>query len=226
MWFVMMNSARASPTPAFGIARQVERPARDRRRSASPSCASAGTRRGIDAVDLRTERARRRRAPPRPPRSRPSPRRRHAACAVAVSVPTMHGQAEFARDDGGVRRAAALVGDDRGHAPHHGFPVRVGHLRDEHVAGLHRARARSTSRTTRTRPRADPLAHRLARRRAAARVRRSSRYTSATAVRAFAECTVSGRACTMNSSPLTPSLAHSMSIGCGWPAQRPSSASR
>ena len=31
-------------------------------------------------------------------------------------------------------------------------------------------------------------------------------------VRLFCECTVSGRACTRNSSPVRPSLAHSMSI--------------
>ena len=39
------------------------------------------------------------------------------------------------------------------------------------------------------------------------------------AVRGFAECTVSGRACTMKSSPETPSFAHSMSIGRGLPAR-------
>ena len=48
------------------------------------------------------------------------------------------GQPEFARDDGRVCRASAFVGHNRGHASHHGFPVRVGHLRHQHVAGLHR----------------------------------------------------------------------------------------
>ena len=35
--------------------------------------------------------------------------------------------------------------------------------------------------------------------------------------RRFCDCTVSGRACTMNNSPVCPSLAHSMSIGVGRP---------
>ena len=39
-------------------------------------------------------------------------------------------------------------------------------------------------------------------------------------LRSLRDCTVSGRACTMNSSPVWPSLAHSMSIGVGRPSLR------
>ena len=46
------------------------------------------------------------------------------------------GDAEFARDDRGMAGAAATVGDDRRRALHHRLPVRVGHVGDEHVAGL------------------------------------------------------------------------------------------
>ena len=45
--------------------------------------------------------------------------------------------AEFARDDRRVAGAAAAVGDDGAGALHHRLPVRVGHVGDQHVAGLH-----------------------------------------------------------------------------------------
>src|SRR5690606_10888290 len=45
--------------------------------------------------------------------------------------------AEFARDDGGVAGTAAAVGDDGRSALHHRFPVGVGHVGDQHVAGLY-----------------------------------------------------------------------------------------
>ncbi len=48
-----------------------------------------------------------------------------------------HGwNAELARNDGRVAGAPAAVGDDGGGALHHRFPVGVGHVGDEHVAGL------------------------------------------------------------------------------------------
>src|SRR5690606_16712056 len=48
-----------------------------------------------------------------------------------------HGRnAQFARDDGGVAGAAAPVGDDGAGALHHGLPVGIGHVGDQHVAGL------------------------------------------------------------------------------------------
>ena len=49
-----------------------------------------------------------------------------------------HGRnAQFARDDGRVAGAPAAVGDDGRGALHHRLPVRVGHVGDQHVAGLH-----------------------------------------------------------------------------------------
>jgi hypothetical protein len=49
-----------------------------------------------------------------------------------------HGRnAQLARDDGGVAGAPAAVGDDGAGALHHRLPVRVGHVGDEHVAGLY-----------------------------------------------------------------------------------------
>ena len=47
------------------------------------------------------------------------------------------GDAEFARDDGGVAGAPAPVGDDGAGALHHRLPVRVGHVGHQHVARLH-----------------------------------------------------------------------------------------
>ncbi len=47
------------------------------------------------------------------------------------------GDAQFARDDGGVAGAAAAIGDDGGSPFHHRLPVRVGHVGDQHVARLH-----------------------------------------------------------------------------------------
>ena len=48
----------------------------------------------------------------------------------------------------------------------------------------------------------------------------SSRRRTGAALAAARDCTVSGRACTMKSSPVTPSFAHSMSIGVGSPRTR------
>ena len=45
--------------------------------------------------------------------------------------------AELARDDRRVAGAPAAVGDDRRRALHHRLPIGIGHLGDEHVAGLH-----------------------------------------------------------------------------------------
>ena len=46
------------------------------------------------------------------------------------------GNAQFAGDDRRVAGASAAVGHDRGGALHDRFPVRVGHVRDQDVAGL------------------------------------------------------------------------------------------
>ncbi len=45
--------------------------------------------------------------------------------------------AEFARNDGGVTSASAAIGDDGGSALHHRFPIRIGHVGDQHVTALH-----------------------------------------------------------------------------------------
>src|SRR5690606_19817473 len=47
------------------------------------------------------------------------------------------GYPELAGDDRCVAGAAAAIGDDGGGALHHRLPVRVGHVGDQHVAGLH-----------------------------------------------------------------------------------------
>ena len=45
--------------------------------------------------------------------------------------------AQFARNDGGMTGAPAAVGDDGRCTLHHRFPIRVGHVGDQHIAGLH-----------------------------------------------------------------------------------------
>ena len=47
------------------------------------------------------------------------------------------GHAQLAGDDRGVAGAATAVGDDGGAALHHRLPVGIGHVGDQHVAGLH-----------------------------------------------------------------------------------------
>ena len=59
---------------------------------------------------------------------------RHRVERVAGADDRRH--AELARDDRGVAGASAAVGDDRGGALHHRFPVGIGHVGDQHVAGL------------------------------------------------------------------------------------------
>ncbi|CWO25966.1 Uncharacterised protein [Neisseria meningitidis] len=44
--------------------------------------------------------------------------------------------AQFARDDGGVAGTAAAVGHDGGSTFHHRFPIWVGHVGNEYVAGF------------------------------------------------------------------------------------------
>ncbi len=53
---------------------------------------------------------------------------------------------------------------------------------------------------------------------AASTVPRSSRWNVSRRSPAFCDCTVSGRAWTTKSSPVSPSFAHSISIGTGLPA--------
>jgi hypothetical protein len=63
-------------------------------------------------------------------------------CALAnrlggIAAADDRGDAELARDDGSVTGATAAIRDDRRGAFHHGFPIRIGHVSDEHVAALH-----------------------------------------------------------------------------------------
>ena len=55
-------------------------------------------------------------------------------CGVAAAH---HGRnAQLTRNDGSVAGATAPVGDDGAGTLHHGFPIRVGHVGHQHVAGL------------------------------------------------------------------------------------------
>ncbi len=131
---LMMNSSRARPTPLFGMRGEVERAVgiadvhhdldRQRRqrvefdlRLAELELAvvdvarvafGAGDGDGLAFLDLLRR----------------------------VAAADDRGDAEFARDDRGMAGAAAAVGDDRRGALHHRLPVRVGHVGDQHVAGL------------------------------------------------------------------------------------------
>ena len=44
---------------------------------------------------------------------------------------------QFARNDGGVTGPSATVGHDSASALHHGLPIGIGHIGDQHVARLH-----------------------------------------------------------------------------------------
>src|SRR6185503_15948783 len=57
----------------------------------------------------------------------------------AVLASHDRGNAQLARDDRCMARPAPAIGDDRGSALHHRFPVGIGHVGDEHVAILHAA---------------------------------------------------------------------------------------
>ena len=55
-------------------------------------------------------------------------------CGVAAAH---HGRnTQLSRDDGSVASATATVGDNGAGTLHHGFPVRIGHVGHQHVAGL------------------------------------------------------------------------------------------
>ena len=56
--------------------------------------------------------------------------------ARGIAASDHRGDAELARDDRRVAGAATAVGDDRCCALHHRLPVRVGHVGDQHIAGL------------------------------------------------------------------------------------------
>src|SRR5699024_8394070 len=58
--------------------------------------------------------------------------------ALPIVAGADHGRnAECAGNDGRVAGAPAAVGDNGGGAFHHRFPVGIGHVGDQHVAGLH-----------------------------------------------------------------------------------------
>ena len=64
------------------------------------------------------------------------------SCALAdalggIAAADHRRDAQLARDDGGVAGAAAAIGDDGRGALHDRLPVRIGHVGDQHIAGLH-----------------------------------------------------------------------------------------
>ena len=135
MLLLMMNSSRARPTPAVRHLREVERQLRvadvhhdlDRavRQLAALDFGDFGLEQAVVDVAFvafgagdRHQRA----VLQRVGRVAAADHRRHA---------------QLARDDRRVAGAAAAVGDDRARALHHRLPVRIGHVGDEHVAGLH-----------------------------------------------------------------------------------------
>ncbi len=110
---------------------------------------------------------------------------------VASPQPDDRRNAEFAGDDRRVAGSAAAVRDDSRGPLHDRFPVRVGHVGDDHVTRLH-ARHFPCSGHDAGRARADALADGAAlRQRARALLQREAQYGSS-CVRL---CTVSGRAC-------------------------------
>ena len=62
-----------------------------------------------------------------------------ARCYVVGGIATAHHgrDAELPGDDGGVTGAATPVGDDGRSPLHDGLPVRIRHVGDQHIAGLH-----------------------------------------------------------------------------------------
>ena len=102
--------------------------------------------------------------------------------------------AELARDDRRVAGAAAAIGDDRRGALHHRLPVGIGHVGDEHVAGLHAIHLRRRlDEAHRALP--DLLADRAAGREHVGRA--TSADSGAGCRRSSCDFTVSGRACRM-----------------------------
>ena len=126
------------------------------------------------------------------------------------------GDAELARDDGRVAGAPAAIGHDGRGAFQDRLPVGIGHAGHEHAAGREVAGLRRALEAG-DRPGADLGADGAAARAHRARARADASVTSFAGSRRA--CAVSGRAWRMKSSPLLPSLAHSMSIGRGSPAR-------
>ena len=134
-FLLMMNSSRARPTPSFGSWRN--------------SNASSGI------ADVHHDLGRRRRHPverdvddldveePGVDMAGVALAHETVTCAPSVeharrvAAADDRRDAELARDDRRVARAAAAIGDDRRGALHHGLPVGIGHVGDQHVACLH-----------------------------------------------------------------------------------------
>ena len=131
----MMNSSRASPTPALGRARNEE-------------CAI-----GVADVHRNRERERRHGLDVEPAHLEVEPPRVDEP-GIALGAGDGHfgpfpdrpgritgsddrGYPELAGDDRGMAGAATAIGDDRGGALHDGLPVGIGHVGDEDVAVAH-----------------------------------------------------------------------------------------
>src|SRR5690606_32193229 len=63
-------------------------------------------------------------------------------CAIAnqlgrIATSDHSRYSQLARDDRRVARAPAAIRDDGSRAFHDGLPIRIRHVRDQHIAGLH-----------------------------------------------------------------------------------------
>ncbi len=207
MLLLMMNSVRASPTPALGIADNVNARlgiADDEHESACASRGSTPHRSGRP----RRRACRRRRALPLPRRSRRSPRRRRAAsssrarCRRCTAGRTRARRSPRARC--GRPCSVTIAATRRMTGSQSGSVI----SRHEHLARLARCPVRSPTRTTRTRP--APIRSPTAwpdEDRRAGRARSGGRPLGGRACASWRSGRFRGAPARSTSSPVTPSLA-------------------
>ena len=132
MWLLTTNSMRASPTPSAGKRHQRNAAAGLARLSITWVRVS-GMADEIEVFGLIIGDALVNEPSGRPPRRKPSP------LLIVEDLRRIAGtddgrQTKFAADDGRVRRASAVIGDDCGGPLHDRHPIRVRGLRDQDCA--------------------------------------------------------------------------------------------